>query len=193
MSVKILIRSDSGILSHTISQNVSLEIAGLFTRRLASADKYSRVLGCDYSESMLTEARRRIDAEPKLSKNALKKTTLELVRLDVGQIPMRNETVDCLHAGAAMHCWPDLDAAVKEIHRVLKPRGRYFATTFLAQYFSMLSGMDGADSSGPSQQAFQYFTSVDTLRDLLERGGFEREKIQIEILGSACVVIRAEK
>lgn len=140
---------------------------------------------------MLNEARRRIDAEPKLS--GLKKTTLELVRLDVGQIPMRNATVDCMHAGAAMHCWPDLNAATSEIYRVLKPGGRYFATTFLSKYFSALSSMDSAGSAAPSQQAFQYFSSVDTLRDLLERGGFERDKIQIEVLGTACVVIRAEK
>jgi len=164
---------------------------GLFTRRFAMADIYDRVLGCDYSESMLTEARRRINAEPKLSK--LKKTSLDLVRLDVGSIPMQNETIDCLHAGAAMHCWPDLNAAASEIYRVLKPGGRYFATTFLAQYFSMLSNMDGAAGNAPSRQAFQYFASVDTLRDLLVRGGFEREKIQIEVLGNACVVIRAEK
>ena len=140
---------------------------------------------------MLTEARRRINAEPKLS--SLKKTNLNLVRLDVGQIPMQNSTVDCLHAGAAMHCWPDLDAAASEIHRVLKPGGRYFATTFLNQYFATLSSLDGQSNVAPSQQAFQYFESVDTLRDLLERGGFAPDKITIEVLGSACVVIRAEK
>jgi hypothetical protein len=72
----------------------------------------------------------------------------------------------------------------------LKPGGRYFATTFLAQYFSALSGLDGASGK---QQAFQYFMSVDALRDLIERGGSQREKIQIEVLGRACVVIRAEK
>jgi ubiquinone/menaquinone biosynthesis C-methylase UbiE len=156
-------------------------------------DKYDRVLGCDYSESMLTEARRRINAEPKLAKRALKNTKLDLVRLDVGQIPMRNETVDCLHAGAAMHCWPDLDAAASEIYRVLKPGGRYFATTFLNRYFATLSQIDGNAGSTPSQQTFHYFESADTLRDLLERGGFESDKITIEILGNACVVIRAEK
>jgi hypothetical protein len=45
----------------------------------------------------------------------------------------------------------------------------------------------------PSQQAFQYFDSVDTLRDLLISGGFDEDKILIEVLGAACVVIRAEK
>lgn len=162
---------------------------GLFTRRLATSGKYGRVLGCDYSPSMLAEARRRINADPKLSNN----NSLDLVRLDVGQIPMRTDSVDCLHAGAAMHCWPDLNAAASEIHRVLKPGGRYFATTFLSTYFSGVAAIDGQASMSPSQQAFQYFDSVDTLRDLLISGGFDEDKILIEVLGAACVVIRAEK
>mmetsp|Transcript_13854 Transcript_13854/g.28101 ORF Transcript_13854/g.28101 Transcript_13854/m.28101 type:complete len:394 (+) Transcript_13854:211-1392(+) len=165
---------------------------GLFTRRLAKSGNYGRVLGCDYSDSMLTEARRRIKADPELSPKSLT-TSLDLVRLDVGQIPMKTESVDCLHAGAAMHCWPDLDAAAKEIHRVLKPGGRYFATTFLSTYFSNVAAMDGQAGMTPSQQAFQYFDSVDTLKDLLVGGGFEESKVTIEVLGSACVVIRAEK
>ena len=140
---------------------------------------------------MLTEARRRIKSERTL--RSLETTRLDLVRLDVGNIPMQNGAVDCLHAGAAMHCWPDLDAAASEIYRVLKPGGRYFATTFLSSYFSVLSSMDGNANTPTPQQAFQYFESVDTLRSLLERGGFEREKVVIEILGNACVVIRAEK
>mmetsp|Transcript_5665 Transcript_5665/g.14147 ORF Transcript_5665/g.14147 Transcript_5665/m.14147 type:complete len:393 (-) Transcript_5665:49-1227(-) len=165
---------------------------GLFTRRLAKSGNYGRVLGCDYSDSMLTEARRRIKADPELSPDSLK-TSLDLVRLDVGQIPMKTESIDCLHAGAAMHCWPDLDAAAAEIYRVLKPGGRYFATTFLATYFRNVAAMDGQQGMSPSQQAFQYFDSVDTLKDLLVRGGFEESKVNIEVLGAACVVIRAEK
>ena len=130
----------------------------------------------------------------------------------MGRIPMQNGSVPVLHAGAAMHCWPELDVAISEIYRVLQPNGgRYFATTFLNRYFATLQQMDnnvggggGGDRrrrridnptmmSGPSQQAFQYFESVDTLRSLLERGGFAPDKIQIEVLGTSCVVIRAEK
>jgi len=165
---------------------------GLFTRRLAKSGIYGRVLGCDYSNSMLTEARRRIKADPELAPKSLK-TSLDLVRLDVGQIPMRTESVDCLHAGAAMHCWPDLDAAASEIYRVLKPGGRYFATTFLSTYFRNVAAMDGQAGMSPSQQAFQYFDSVDGLKDLLVRGGFDESKVTIEVLGTSCVVIRAEK
>ena len=170
-----------------------LETTGLFTRRFAKEDKFDRVIGCDYSESMLTEARRRISSESALSN--LRNTRLDLVRLDVGNIPMQDGAVDALHAGAAMHCWPDLEAAMQEIYRVLKPGGRYFATTFLAQYFSVLRRTDGGGggASSPSQQAFQYFTSVDELRKLVVAGGFDSEKVKIEVLGAACVVIRAEK
>jgi SAM-dependent methyltransferase len=168
---------------------------GLFTRRFASSGKYKRVLGCDYSNSMLVEARRRINADAELSgrrRSTASPTQLDLVRLDVGQIPMQTDSIDALHAGAAMHCWPDLPAAVSEIHRVLKPGGRYFATTFLSTWFANLQGLGG--SNEPSQQAFQYFESVNVLRKLLvEEGGFAPEKVFIEVLGDACAVIRAEK
>jgi ubiquinone/menaquinone biosynthesis C-methylase UbiE len=176
------------------SPNVLVDMScatGLFTRRFAKSGKYDRVLGCDYSASMLDEARRRIQADSELSGGKLK-TKLDLVRLDVGQIPMKDASIDALHAGAAMHCWPDLPTAASEIYRVLKPGGRYFATTFLSAYFSVLQQSEGG-ASGPSKQAFNYFESVEQLRSLMESGGFEPEKIQIEILGSACVVIRCEK
>jgi ubiquinone/menaquinone biosynthesis C-methylase UbiE len=163
---------------------------GLFTRRFAKSGKYDRVLGCDYSASMLDEARRRIQTDETLRN--LKNTQLDLVRLDVGQIPMQTSSVDALNAGAAMHCWPELPQAAAEIYRVLKPGGRYFATTFLSAYFSVLQQSEGG-ASGPSRQAFQYFESMEQLRSLMESGGFEREKIQIEVLGNACVVIRCEK
>ncbi|KAL7563716.1 hypothetical protein ACA910_004114 [Epithemia clementina (nom. ined.)] len=167
---------------------------GLFTRRFAQSGLYKRVLGCDYSASMLDEARRRIEADPKLrySINRNNTTRLDLVRLDVGQIPMQNNSVDALHAGAAMHCWPDLPAAAAEIYRVLKPGGRYFATTFLSDYFRILNAGEGG-STGPSRQAFQYFESVNQLKQLMEQGGFAPDKINIEVLAPSCVVIRCEK
>ena len=162
---------------------------GLFTRRLAKGGDYERVVGCDYSESMLTEARRRIEADEQL-KNASGDCQLDLVRCDVGNIPMGTETVPALHAGAAMHCWPDLDAALSEIHRVLKPGGRFFASTFLAAYFATVQAAGGTDINS---QAFQYFESVDMLRELFLKAGFEDEKVDIEVLGTSCVLIRAEK
>jgi SAM-dependent methyltransferase len=162
---------------------------GLFTRRLAKGGDYKRVIGCDYSDSMLSEARRRIEADGDL-KNGNSFTKIDLIRCDVGNIPMQTESVPALHAGAAMHCWPDLDAALSEIHRVLKPGGRYFASTFLAEYFRNVKVASG---DTVNTQAFQYFESKDMLRDLLLKAGFENDKIDIEVLGTSCCIIRAEK
>jgi ubiquinone/menaquinone biosynthesis C-methylase UbiE len=39
--------------------------------------------------------------------------------------------VAALHAGAAIHCWPNPQAALAEISRVLRPGGVFVASTFL--------------------------------------------------------------
>lgn len=36
-----------------------------------------------------------------------------------------------IHAGAAIHCWPNPQAALAEISRVLRPGGVFVASTFL--------------------------------------------------------------
>jgi len=164
---------------------------GLFTRRLAKSNDYNRVIACDYSESMLQEARRRINSDPSLQTKS-STTKLDLVRCDVAKIPMRTSSIDALHAGAAMHCWPDLDAGLGEIYRVLKPGGRYFATTFLSTYFGGLQTAEGGQT-GVNRQAFQYFESVDVLRSMLVKAGFENEKVSVEVLEPACVIIKCEK
>jgi ubiquinone/menaquinone biosynthesis C-methylase UbiE len=167
---------------------------GLFTRRFALSGRFNRVLGCDYSESMLTEARRRISSDRTLSQTILQEneTQLELVQLDVAKIPMQNASVECLHAGAAMHCWPEIKEGLEETYRVLIPGGRFFATTFLSRYFSSVQAVEGG-KTGPTMQAFNYFESKEELRDMMIAAGFSPDKVFIEVLGAACVVIRCEK
>ena len=170
-----------------------------------------RLIGADYSDAMLREARQRIDND-RIAQELLYNFTsssatgkpsdnhdfqLELVRLDVGMIPMRDNGVDALHAGAAMHCWPDIDGALSEIYRVLRPQGgRYFATTFLANYFRNTQQLFSRSNNNQRQiqeQTFQYFQSVEELRALLMKAGFSNDKIQIDVVGPSCVIIRCEK
>lgn len=81
------------------SQSINL---GLFTRRLTKGNDFKRVIACDYSEAMLLEARNRINSDPDLSSSDTTQTKLDLIRCDVGEIPMKSNSVDALHAGAAM-------------------------------------------------------------------------------------------
>merc|ERR1712194_1000997 len=45
---------------------------GLFTRRFTKSNEYSRVIACDYSDSMLIEARRRIRSDPEITSSSTK-------------------------------------------------------------------------------------------------------------------------
>jgi SAM-dependent methyltransferase len=58
-------------------------------------------------------------------------TPIVAVRADVGRLPFATGSVDAIHAGAAMHCWPNPQAAMAEISRVLRPGGVFVASTFL--------------------------------------------------------------
>ena len=73
--------------------------------------------------------------------------------------------MDALHAGAAMHCWPNLEAGLKEIHRVLKPGGKFFATTFIqGAYGTPMPKQTGGGT-------FRFFSSLDELEQLLKDAG----------------------
>lgn len=52
---------------------------------------------------------------------------------------------------------------------------------------------NGGNDVEQSMQAFQYFPSVEVLRDLLLDAGFDGDKVDIEVIGAACVIIRCEK
>ena len=53
------------------------------------------------------------------------------VRADIARLPFPESSVDGVHAGAAIHCWPDSTTAVAEIARVLKPGATFCGTTFM--------------------------------------------------------------
>eukprot|EP00898_Chlorokybus_atmophyticus_P002009 jgi/Chlat1/2809/Chrsp187S08766 len=100
--------------------------SGLFTRRFAASGDYKQVIAADFSESMLTQTKEYLEQDVRTDKSMP-----TLVRADVARLPFETESIDAVHAGAALHCWPSPAAAVMEISRVLKPGGIFVASTFM--------------------------------------------------------------
>ncbi|WP_407803766.1 class I SAM-dependent methyltransferase, partial [Staphylococcus aureus] len=72
-------------------------------------------MALDFSENMLRQC------YDFLKKDAtLLATNLALVRADVSRLPFASGSVDAVHAGAAVHCWPSPSNAFAEITRVLR-------------------------------------------------------------------------
>lgn len=87
-------------------------------KKLAGND---RIVGFDYAESMLAGAVRRFRENP----------AIDLHLADVGALQFPDETFDTANIANAVHCFPDLDAGLREVHRVLKPGGTLAANVLL--------------------------------------------------------------
>jgi ubiquinone/menaquinone biosynthesis C-methylase UbiE len=81
----------------------------------------AHVVGIDYAESMLAGARRRFARE----------RSIELRHADVAALPYPDATFDTANVANAVHCFPDVDAAFREIGRVLKPNATLAANVLL--------------------------------------------------------------
>ncbi|KAG0614397.1 hypothetical protein M758_6G173400 [Ceratodon purpureus] len=100
--------------------------SGLFTRRFAQSGDYESVIASDFSENMLRQTDQFIKQDASLAT-----LNIALVRADVARLPFATGSIDAIHAGAALHCWPSPASAMAEISRVLKPGGVFVGTTFV--------------------------------------------------------------
>ncbi|XP_028757422.1 uncharacterized methyltransferase At1g78140, chloroplastic isoform X2 [Neltuma alba] len=94
--------------------------SGLFSRLFAKSGLFSSVAALDFSENMLQQCYEFTKQEENFPKGA-----------DISRLPFVSSSVDAVHAGAAIHCWPSPSAAVAEISRVLRPGGVFVATTYI--------------------------------------------------------------
>lgn len=160
--------------------------SGLFSRRFAASGKFAKVVASDFSDAMMRQTKSYCDQDAKLRAKAEGlEPSLLFVRADVGRLPFATGSIDAVHAGAAMHCWPSPSAAVAEISRVLKPGGVFLASTFLdpTAMLGDVAGGDAAvaplsalfkDSGVGTGGAFNQFFSEPELRDLTTKMcGFE--------------------
>lgn len=145
--------------------------SGLFCRKFAASGTYSAVIALDFSENMLRQCNEFITRDA-----SLLSINLTLVRADVSRLPFASGSIDAVHAGAALHCWPSPSNAIAEISRVLRSGGVFVATTFLA---TPLNSPFSSQALRPLRQLFGQVTNSYTY--LTER--------EIEDLCKSCGLI----
>lgn len=90
---------------------------------------------------------------------------LVVIRGNAESIPLVDNSLDAVYAGAAMHCWENPRKAIEEIYRVPKKGGKLFATTF-TNFFPNLNRL--------------IFFSNEELREIFEEVGFQKPSLEIK-------------
>ena len=156
------------------------------TRKLFQSSNFDRVIGADLSPTMLAETKRRLLEEGNSNNNILP----ELVRCDSARLPFKSNSLDAVHSGAALHCWPRLSQALSEVYRVLKPGGVFYASTFFINAFT--TGDFQRQNSG-----FYLFKDEQELIDLMVKAGFDNsvniDAVNVRREGRACAIIKCKK
>jgi SAM-dependent methyltransferase len=83
---------------------------GLLATRLRRALPDTEIVGCDFSRGMLTRA-------------AAREHRVRWVRGDAQRLPFASESFEAALSTQAFHWFPDPEAALRELHRVLAPGG----------------------------------------------------------------------
>jgi len=167
-----------------VSGNTVMDLScgsGLMVRRLAKSNAFAKVVAVDFSESMLEEVNRR-----KKEENC---PDFDLIRADVANLPFATGGVEAIHSGAALHCWPYVQDGLIEVHRVLKPGGKFFATTFLWGVPDEIINLQANLDLGGQRRAYRFF-SVEELEWLMKAAGFSDVDVEKR---DRCAIIRCIK
>ena len=149
-----------------------------------SVGSSGRVTGIDLSEEMVREIGREIVSS--------KLHNVEVQQMDAENLQFSDASFDFLLCGFAIFFFPQLDRALAEIRRVLKPNGRFATTTWdragdeqwkwfddlIETYVPTEPLPDPADES--QEPANPVFGTPEGLRDILASAGFSDVRITSE-------------
>ena len=132
--------TDWGLQGLTLPPDASiLDIGcggGSTVRKLAAMAPGGRVVGVDYS---LTS----VAVSSPTNADEIRAGRVQIERASVAALPFPDSTFDLVTAVETHYYWPDLPANVREVHRVVKPGGRFvlIAETYRGGPFRLLYGI----------------------------------------------------
>ncbi|HJZ73180.1 MAG TPA: class I SAM-dependent methyltransferase [Vicinamibacterales bacterium] len=174
--------TDWGLTHVTVGRaDVILDVGcggGRTVQKLAALAPEGRVWGVDYSAACVS-ASRRTNAE------AIAADRVKIELASVSALPFADETFDLVTAVETHYYWPDLDANVREVLRVLKPGGTFALIAETARdrqpnplYHVVMAVLRAA-----------HLTSTQHA-DLLTRAGFTDVSVDTKKIGWICATGR---
>lgn len=139
---------------------------GQLTQRVAATG--AQVLGVDASAEMIAAARERgIEAE----------------LANAESLPFRDAAFDAVFSNAALHWVRNQDAMLAQVHRVLKPGGRFVAEmgghgNVAAIRVALMAVLD-RHGFGDREEGVNYYPTAETYSQRLKRHGFTVERIEL--------------
>jgi SAM-dependent methyltransferase/uncharacterized protein YbaR (Trm112 family) len=101
---------------------------GLFSRRLARDARLPAVAGMDVAKAMIEEA---------VAQAREAGVMVDFVRAEAPYLPFMDHSLGAVLQSGALHLVPDASRLFIEVGRVLRPGGRYVASTYLPPVFPM--------------------------------------------------------
>lgn len=123
---------------------------GKTIRLLSKLSKHGRIYGIDYSEQAVKDSIR-------TNKKDIASGKVIIRQASVTNIPFSENTFDTITAFQTHYFWSDLESSVKEVFRVLKPRGMFI---IVAEIYKINYHMKS-------------FKSKDEMKELFNRTGFQ--------------------
>lgn len=151
---------------------------GNFLKELS--DRGFACRGCDPSDEMLGYARR---LNP----------TISFENASIEHLPYESDSFDIVIGIEVMRYIQDVDLALSEVHRVLKPKGRCLFThapKFSTSLYPLLNKLTSLVQFSKFDKVRQYFHSVNELRRLYKKAGFADVQVVARFLGPFIYVDR---
>lgn len=130
--------------------------SGLFIKKYAS--HVERIAGLDYSEDMVNMAN-------SINKDLVKSGKAEFKQGDVSSIPWMNDTFSVVVAIETFFFWPEPEAALKEMYRVLSSGGKLVIEM-------AYNKDDGVDHTKEINKINLTLYSANEMKKLLKKSGF---------------------
>ncbi len=132
---------------------------GFTIRRLLKRSKDAQVYGIDISEESVAKAK-------KVNADVLEKQVFVTLG-SAEKLPYENEKFDLVTAIETVYFWPNLPGCLQEVHRVLKPGGK----------FAILVEVVDSDSKWTSVVEGMTAYTPEQIKSLLDNAGFTQTEI----------------